>query len=95
MFLTFTLCDDLEIQDTGAIEVDLHMCDGTRRWCYFMTPAALAACGDWIDGTQARIHYGAPHMIVVAGRLTEDLIEQALKHIARAGDIEKCSQPIP
>lgn len=95
MFQTFTLRDDLATQDTGAIEVDLHMRDGTRRWCYFMTPTALAACGDWIDGTQTGIHYGVPHMIVVAGRLTEDIIERALKHIARAGDIEKCSLPIP
>lgn len=91
MMLTFTLCDDLESQDSRAIEVMLHMCDGTRRWCFFMTPSALAACGDWIDGTQVRIHYGAPHMIVVAGRLTEDTIEQALQQIARAGEIEKCS----
>jgi len=95
MFLTFTLCDDLETQDTGTIEVELHMRDGSRRWCYFMTPTALAVCGDWIAGTQVRIHYGAPHMIVVAERLTEDLIERALQHIASAGDLEKCSLPIP
>jgi hypothetical protein len=95
MFQTFTLRDNLATQDTGAIEVELHMRDGSRRWCFFMTPAALAACGDWIDGTQVRIHFGAPHMIVVAGRLTEDLIEQALEHLARAGDLEKCSLPIP
>jgi hypothetical protein len=91
MFQSFTLRDDLATQDTGAIEVELHMRDGSRRGCYFMTPTALAACGDWIDRTQVRIHYGAPHMIVVAGRLTEDIIEQALQHIARAGEIEKCS----
>lgn len=95
MIQSFILRDDLATQDTGAIEVELHMRDGTRRGCYFMTPAALAACGDWIDGTQIRIHYGAPHMIVVAGRLNEDLIEQALKHIARAGEIEHCTRPIP
>ncbi len=95
MFQTFTLRDDLATQDTGAIEVELHMRDGSRRWCFFMTPTTLAACGDRIDNTLVRIHYGAPHMIVVAERLTEDLIEQALKHMARAGDLEKCSLPIP
>lgn len=67
------------------------MRDGTRRTCFFMTPAALTACGDWIDDTQIRIHYGSPHMIVVAARLTQDTIERALQHIARAGEIEKCS----
>ncbi len=94
MFQTFTLRDDLEIQDTGAIEVELHMRDGIRRWCYFVTPTALAACGDWIEGTHIRIHYGAPHMIVVAGRLTEEIIGQALMHIASGGEIEKWSLPI-
>jgi hypothetical protein len=29
MSLTFTLCDDLETQDSSAIEVVLHMHDGT------------------------------------------------------------------
>lgn len=94
MFMTFTLCDDLDTQDSSAIEVLLHMRDGTQRACFFMTPAALTACGDWIDGTQIRIHFGSPHMIVVAGRLTQDTIERALQHIARAGEIEKCSQLI-
>lgn len=91
MMLTFTLCDDLESQDSRAIEVMLHMCDGTRRWCFFMTPSALTACGDRIDDTQIRIHYGSPHMIVVAERLTEDTVERALQQIALAGEIEKCS----
>lgn len=94
MFLTFTLCDDLETQDAGAIEVVLHMPDGTQRWCYFMTPIALAACGDRIGDGETRIHYGAPNMIVVSERLTEATIELALQHIARAGEIETCSRLI-
>jgi hypothetical protein len=91
MLLSFTLRDALETQGTGAIEVDLQMLDGTRRWCFFMTPAALTCCGEWIDDTPVRIHYGAPHMIVLAGPLTEALIARALQHIARRGEIEKCS----
>lgn len=94
MIQSFILRDDLATQDTGAIEVELLMRDGTRRWCYFMTPSALAACGDWIEGTPIRIHYGVPHMIVVAGRLTEETIGRALMHIARGGEIEKHSLPI-
>lgn len=91
MLLGFTLRDDLEIQESCAIEVDLHMRDGTRRWCFFMTPAALASCGDRIDETRVRIHYGAPHMIVLTERLSEESIDRALQHIARHGDIEQCS----
>lgn len=94
MHVTYTLDDDLEAQDTRAIEVTLHLPDGTRRWCCFMTPAALAACGDQLDGTDIRIHYGSPHMIVVAGRLTEDTIARTLQQIDRAGEIERCSLPV-
>lgn len=94
MPITYTLDDDLEAQDTRAIEVTLHLPDGTRRWCYFMTPAALAACGDPLDGTDIRIHYGSPHMIVVAGQLTEDTIARTLQQIDRAGEIERCSLPV-
>lgn len=89
--LDFTVCDDLENQDAGAIEVILHMPDGTRRWCFFVTPAALNSCGDWLDGTRTRIHYGAPHMIVLAERLSQESIARALQHIARRGGIEQSS----
>ncbi|MDD4930278.1 MAG: hypothetical protein PHP85_13510 [Gallionella sp.] len=94
MLSTFTIDDDLSSQESRGIEVILQLENGTRRWCYFMTPGALAACGDWIDGTQIRIHYAAPYMIVVACQLTEDVIENALKHIDRAGEIEKCTLAI-
>lgn len=94
MLSTITIDDDLSSQDSGGIEVILELENGTRRWCYFMTPKALAACGDWIDGTQIRIHYASPYMIVVADQLTEEVIENALKHIDRAGEIETCSLAI-
>ena len=94
MLQTFTICDDLKDQDTCSIEVVLDMQDGSQRWCFFMTPNALISCGDWVGGTQTRIHYGAPHMIVISERLTKDSIARALKHIAHIGDIEKCSLPI-
>jgi hypothetical protein len=61
-----TIDDDLSGAATGGIEVTVTLRDGERRWCYFMTPAALATCGDWLPGTETRIHYDAPHMIVVA-----------------------------
>jgi hypothetical protein len=94
MLRSFEIEDDLAIQDRGAVEVIVHFDDGRRRWCYFMTPQALANCGDWIDGTRTSIHYNAPYMIVVSGRLDEGIIEMALRHIDRHGDLEGCTMPL-
>ncbi len=79
--------DDFSIQDVGAIEVIVNLNSGERRWCYFITPTALQNCGDWIDGTKIRFHFGSPHMIVVAAKLNKTLIEKALRDIDNHGDI--------
>src|SRR5689334_17939446 len=94
MLKSFTIESDLAIQSTGAIEVIVEMQDGQRRWCYFLTPQALTACGDWINGTRIRIHYAAPYMIVVAAPLDEKIIKQALCHIDRDGKLEVCTMPM-
>ena len=86
--------DDLFMQDQGAIEVTVRLSDGRSRWCYFMTPAAIEACGDWIDGTRIRFHFGARYMIVVAGTLTEDLIIKALRSIEKQGELLDCTMAI-
>jgi len=92
MLKSFTIDDDLAAQDTGAIEVTLNLADGNRRWCYFMTPVALSACGDWVEGTQVRYHYDAPHMIiVVAATLNHALIERVLRDLEKQGLLLKCS----
>jgi hypothetical protein len=41
---TITICDDLAA--TAAIEVDITLSDGQRRWCCFATPETLAQFGD-------------------------------------------------
>ena len=87
--------DDLATQATGAIEVTVVLEDGERRWCYFMTPEALSYCGNWINGTETRIHYGAAHMIVVAAPLTASIIEQALFHIQDEGELLTTTRPFP
>jgi hypothetical protein len=94
MLRSFEIQDDLAMQDRGAVEVVLHLDDGRSRWCYFMTPQALTNCGHWIDGTRTPIHYKAPYMIVVSGRLDERVIEEALRHIDSRGDLEGCSMPL-
>jgi hypothetical protein len=94
MLKSFTIQDDLAAQDTGAVEVALELMSGERRWCSFMTPAALSACGDFVSGTTIRYHYGAPHMIVVAGHLDRPLIERVLHELAERGELLQCSLPV-
>ena len=60
--------------------------DGSRRWCFFMTPSALASCGDWIPGTKIRMHPGVSHMIVVA-EISKEIIEQVLRHLDTEGEL--------
>jgi len=94
MLTSFTIEDDLSDQDHGAVEVIVHLEDGIRRWCYFMTPTALSNCGDWVDGTEVPIHYDSPYMVVVAGRLDEVLIERALRHIDSHRGLIACTMPL-
>lgn len=76
----------MELPLTHAVEVKVELTTGERRWCCFATPGALTRFGDWISGTQMRIHYGAPHLIVLP-EVTAATIELALRHIDTAGDI--------
>jgi hypothetical protein len=94
MLKSFTIQDDLAAQDAAAVEVVLELASGERRWCFFMTPAALTACGDFIPGTTIRYHHGAPHMIVVAGHLNRPLIEKVLHELAEGGELIRCSLPV-
>ena len=91
---SFTIDNDLAIQTSGGVEVTLRLKGLSPRWCYFIRPEALAACGDWIPGTTTRFHYGSPHMIVVAGELNAETIGQALRGIDALGHLEECSLPL-
>jgi hypothetical protein len=88
-----TICDDLAIAASAAIEVEISLSDGQRRWCFFATPEALMQFGDWIDGTTIRVHYGAPHLIIV-DQLDETIIDQALRHIEGQGELLACTRAI-
>ena len=90
--IAFSIEDDLATADSGAIEVVFQF-GGERRWCFFMTPSALAASGDWVPGTQVRFHFDSPHMIVV-GEVTEDLVGRVLDHLAEEGLLAQCSRPV-
>ena len=89
----FHIDDDLADADQGAIEVTLTLQDGTVRWCYFMTPAALASAGDRVPGTDVRFHYDAPYMIVVSA-ISADIIDRVLTRLDESGELLSCSLEI-
>jgi hypothetical protein len=90
---TFRIDDDLASASRGAVEVTVTMDDGASRWCFFMTPPALAAAGDWVPGTQVRFHYGARHMIVVS-ELNADIVARVLGHLDQSGELISCTRAI-
>ncbi len=83
---SFQITDDMRIANEVAIEVEVRFEDGERRWCYFMTPEALASCGDILEGTEVRIHPGVKHMIV-ASRLDRNVVERALHQLDTEGTL--------
>ena len=75
------ITDDLRLRNEIAIEVEVNFDNGEKRWCYFMTPEALATCGDLLPGPRrVRIHVGVSHMIV-ASALDTPIIEEALAQL--------------
>ena len=93
MLKSFSILDDLALAATAAIEVTVELPGGQRRWCFFMTPEALAQCGDWLPDVQVRVHFGAPHMIVVS-QIDDRIIEQTLHLIDKQGMLEACTRPV-
>lgn len=93
MLESFEIEDDLSSADRGAIEVTVRLAGGRRRWCYFMTPAALSAAGDWIPGTRVRFHYGSPHMIVVS-EIDAAIVEKVLRYLEAEGELSDCTKPL-
>jgi hypothetical protein len=90
---SYTIDDDLADADRGAVEVTVTLADERRRWCFFITPAALAAVGDWVEGTRVRLHLGEPHMIVVS-ELSRDVVERVLRQLERDGELERRTLPL-
>ena len=91
---TYHLDDPISADDALSIEVTVELSDGERRWCTFITPAALADSGDHaIEGTQVFFRYNLRHL-VVARALSEDLIGRMLHYIDSQGDLAECTQPL-
>jgi hypothetical protein len=85
--------DPIESHKTMAIEVTIINSDGDKRWCFFFTPEGMSACGDFIEGTKVRFHYGAAHMILVS-EISPEIIEAALRDIEKQGKVELCTVPL-
>ena len=83
---SYTIKDDLALADHLGIEVTVTFTDGRFGWCFFMTPSAQATGGDWVDGTEVRVHLGVPHMIVVS-EISQDIIERILRRMERDGEL--------
>jgi hypothetical protein len=89
---THTIDDPITDPLTSCVEVTVDLGDGRRRWCFFATPQALAACGDWVEGTRVPLHLGVPHMIVV-GELSEGIIGRVLRQLHAEGELEFHTAP--
>lgn len=86
---SFTIDDDVGRADAGSIEVTITLSDGTKRWCFFVTPEALAAVGDWLPGrTDVRVHLGVSHMIVVS-TIGHSVIETTLRMLEEQGTLHE------
>jgi len=83
---TITVLDDIELQHKIAIEVEVTLFDGSRRWCFFCNNKAMDNFGDWIPETQIPFH-NAPHMFVVGGMLSVKMIETILRDSELKGDL--------
>lgn len=87
---TIEIEDPIELHKTAAIEVAVVTTSGEKRWCFFLTPEGLSACGDFIEGTKVRFHYGTSHMILVS-EISKEIIEAALRDIEKQGKVELCT----
>ena len=91
MIASIEIVDPIELSKTAAIEVLVTLQNGERRWCFFFTPEGAGACGNWIEGTKVRFHYGASHMIIVS-EISEAIVRGALKDIEKQGLINECTK---
>lgn len=73
-------------QTTHAIEVIVTLAADQKRWCAFMTPEIAKNCGDFLAGTQVRVHQGAPHIFLVS-EISAEIIYGVLNQIDADGDI--------
>jgi len=85
--------DVLDFPEEGAVEVVITLADGRERWCYFFTPERMSIVGDWVKGTQVRVHLGTNHMIVVS-ELSAGIIASVLNELESSGLLFEHTRPV-
>ena len=88
----YTIDDPIETPLTCSVEVTIDFPTG-KRWLFFVTPNLLAEVGDFVEGTQSRLHLGERHMIVVSD-LSSAVIDSVLQQLADAGELESRTVPL-
>ena len=87
-----TIDDPITDPLTSSVEVTIDF-KGQRRWLFFTTPHLLASVGDFVEGTQARLHLGERHMIVVS-ELSETIIKKVLRSLHNCGELLSRTLPV-
>jgi len=85
--LEIEIIDPISSHDMMAIEVAVTL-NGEVRYCYFATPEGLKNFGDWIPGTEVRIHYDCSTVITVS-KISKEIIEAAIQSIYRDGKLNE------
>jgi hypothetical protein len=91
--VSYTIDDPITDPLTQSVEVTVNFGEGRRRWLFFATPQLLAAVGDWVEGTQVRIHLGERHMIVVT-QLNATIIDKVVRQLDANGELESRTLPM-
>ena len=89
----YKIDDPIDEPLAGGVEVTIDFGSGHKRWCFFATPQLLASVGDWVDGTQVRVHLGVSHMIIVSD-LNEEIIDRVLRKLHAEGQLETHTTPL-
>jgi hypothetical protein len=90
--LPYSINDPITDPLTSSVEVTIDF-RGHKRWLFFATPQLLATAGDWIEGTQVRLHLGERHMVMVS-ELSEAVVEKVLHQLHVTGELESRTLPL-
>ncbi|UOD32159.1 hypothetical protein INH39_11085 [Massilia violaceinigra] len=88
----YTIDDPFEPPLTTSVEVTIAFPSGPR-WLFFATPQLLNDVGDIVEGSSARFHLGALHMIVVS-ELNLAIIDAVLRDLYKSGELEERTLPL-
>jgi hypothetical protein len=91
--LPYTIDNPIADPVSTIVEVTVDFGGGHKRWCFFATPAALAVCGDWVNGSRVRVHLGVPHMIIVS-ELSARIVDGVLNELYDRGELEAHTAPL-